>query len=218
MVLGHPCASFTYVQLLLSSFLLFYKSYSVLRFSVSRFPFLWVLVLEQIRIPLISNLVDGSPSLPTYTMLHLLPLLLLSSLALASPISPQAANAGAASNSPSSDGKPASEGTTTFDGQALSKIPAAPAAEEVMASDASISQAGWTVTADSAQDGNPPQNAIDGDNTTIWHTEYSPDLAALPHTFTINMGSSYLVGSISYNPRQDGGGNGNIGEHIIQTR
>ena len=149
-------------------------------------------------------------------MWSLLPLLLLSPLSIASPISPEAANAGAASNNPSAAGKPASEGVTTFDGQDLAKIPAAPAAADVIAG--SISSAGWTAIADSAQAGNPASNVLDGDNTTIWHTEYSPDLAALPHEITLDMQSSYLIGSITYLPRQDGYSNGNIGEHIIQVR
>ena len=149
-------------------------------------------------------------------MLHLLPLILLSSVALASPISPEAANGGAAAAS--TPGKPASEGVTTLDGVPLAGIPVAPAPEDVITSDASISQAGWTVTADSAQDGNPATDAIDGDTTTFWHTEFSPDLVQLPHNIVIDMGASYLVGSITYLPRQDGGSNGNIGQHVVQLR
>jgi len=144
------------------------------------------------------------------------PLILFSSLSLASPLSPQAANAGAKAVPPSAQGKPSSEGVTTFDGQALAKIPSAPSVAQVQA--AAISQAGWTVTVDSAQAQNPGTNAIDGNTNTIWHTQFDPTLAALPHTITIDMQQSFLVGSITYLPRQDGSLNGNIGEHIIYLR
>ena len=150
--------------------------------------------------------------------ISLLTLILLIPLCPASPISPAAANAGAASNTDALDGKLSTEGTTTFDGASLAGIEAAPDAATVIAGDASISQAGWTVVADSAEAGNPATDAIDGDTGTFWHSEYSPDTVGLPHTITVDMGSSYLVGSTTYLPRQDGGSNGNIGQHQIQLR
>ena len=150
-------------------------------------------------------------------IISLLTLILLFPLCPASPISPEAANAGASSSN-QLDGKLSTEGSTTFDGQSLAAIPAAPDAATVIASDASISQAGWTVTADSANAGYPASNAIDGSNSTFWHTEYDPTNVALPHMITVDMGSSYTVGSITYLPRQDGTKNGNIGQHQIQLR
>ena len=149
-------------------------------------------------------------------MLSYVPLLLFSSLAFASPLSPEAANAGAAAVPPSAQGKPSSEGVTTFDGQALAKIQAAPSIAQVQA--AGISQAGWTVTVDSAQAGNPGTNAIDGSTTTFWHTQYNPSVAPLPHTITIDTKATNLIGSITYLPRQDGSLNGNIGQHVISIR
>ena len=151
-------------------------------------------------------------------MFSLLIVILLFPLCPASPISPEAANAGAATNSDALDGKLSTEGSTTYDGASLAGIEAAPDAATVMASAASISQSGWTVTADSAEAGNAATNAIDGDNTTFWHTEYSPVTADLPHMITIDMGSSYTVGSVSYLPRQDGQSDGNIGQHQVQLR
>ena len=44
-----------------------------------------------------------------------------------------------------------------------------------------IPRTGWTVTADSFQAGNEPQNVLDGDSSTIWHTRYTPEIAPLPH-------------------------------------
>ena len=150
-------------------------------------------------------------------IISLLILILLVPLCPASPISPDAANAGS-SSSDTLDGKLSTEGSTTFDGQSLAAIPAAPNAASVIASDVSISQAGWTVTADSANAGSPASNAIDGDMSTFWHTEYNPTNVPLPHMITVDMGSSYTVGSVTYLPRQDGQSNGNIGQHQIQLR
>lgn len=155
-------------------------------------------------------------------MLRLLALALslssFSSLSHAKPISAGAANAGAASNNAAAQGQLSTEGSSTYDGQSLAAIPAAPSIEEAVS--AAISQAGWTITVDSenTESGNVGTNAIDGDMSTFWHTEYDPDLVALPHVATINMGAASLVGSVSYLPRQDGNSNGNIGEHIIELR
>ena len=148
-------------------------------------------------------------------MRSFVPLVLFSTLSWASPLSPEAANAGAAAVPPSSQGKPSSEGVSTFDGQSLAKIAAAPSVAQVQA--AGISQAGWTITVDSAQSGNPGTNAIDGSTTTFWHSQWSPAVA-LPHQATIDMKTSYLIGSITYLPRQDGTPNGNIGQHVISVR
>ena len=75
---------------------------------------------------------------------------------------------------------------------------------------------GWTVTADSFQPGNEATRVLDGDNTTFWHSAYSPTNAPLPHNITINMQKLYYVSGLSYLPRQDGNSNGNIGQHKIQ--
>lgn len=167
----------------------------------------------------ILNIINTNPNEQSESvsakMLSLIPFFLLASLSYANPISPQAAQAGSI-DAGGARGKPASEGVTSFDGQDLARIAPAPAAAAVMA--AAISSAGWTVTVDSEQAENPGTNAIDGNMATIWHTQFNPTVAPLPHTFTINMQNSYLIGSITYNPRQDGGLNGNIGQHTIQVR
>ena len=150
------------------------------------------------------------------SMFALISFILLLPLCPASPLSPEAANAGAASISPSTNGKPASEGSTTFDGQSLAAIAAAPAPAAVMA--AAISQAGWTVTVDSAQAGNPGTAAVDGNTGTFWHTQYNPTVAPLPHQIVVDTKSTNLIGSLTYLPRQDGSLNGNVGQHIISLR
>ncbi|KAK7748507.1 hypothetical protein SLS62_008547 [Diatrype stigma] len=73
----------------------------------------------------------------------------------------------------------------------------------------------WTVTADSLQAGNEPENVLDGNTSTIWHTQYSPTLAPLPHYIQVDMQKSYVVNGVSYQPRQTGGSNGNIGQHTV---
>ncbi|RYP90595.1 hypothetical protein DL770_003262 [Monosporascus sp. CRB-9-2] len=77
-----------------------------------------------------------------------------------------------------------------------------------------IPRAGWTVTADSYQAGNEPANVLDGNSSTIWHTQYTPSVAPLPHYIQVDMQRSYVVNGFSYQPRQ-GGSNGNIGQHTI---
>jgi galactose oxidase len=78
-----------------------------------------------------------------------------------------------------------------------------------------LNRSAWTVTADSYHAGNEPEKAIDGDNTTFWHSEYSPN-DPLPNTITIDMQESQLVNGVSIQPRQDGIGNGRVGQHRIE--
>ena len=141
-----------------------------------------------------------------------------------SPLSPEAANAGAANVnkpavnavSPQSVGKPASEGSTTFDGVSLDAIPQKETTATIVS--AAINRSGWTVTCDSAQSGNPCTNAIDGSNNTFWHSEYSPTLVPLPHYILIDMKTAQLIERVTLEPRQDGNNNGHIGQHIITVR
>ena len=79
-----------------------------------------------------------------------------------------------------------------------------------------IQRTGWTITADSFQPGNEPTNAIDSSTTSIFHTQWTPVNAPLPHNLTIDMKTVSNINAISYLPRQDGNSNGNIGQHQIQ--
>lgn len=160
-----------------------------------------------------------------YTALKMLQFLTLalslssfSSFSEAKPISAEAANAGSASVGAAKEGQLSTEGSTTYDGYALAGIKAAPAVSDVLAG--AISQAGWTIVVDSANTatGNIGTNAIDGNTSTFWHSQYQPTVVALPHTATIDMKTASLVGSITYLPRQDGNANGRIGQHIISLR
>jgi galactose oxidase len=78
-----------------------------------------------------------------------------------------------------------------------------------------LDRTGWGVTTDSAQGSLVGANALDGDPTTMWHTEWDPVNVALPHTITLDMGSIQYVDGVTYLPRQDGNSNGNIGEHQL---
>jgi hypothetical protein len=81
-----------------------------------------------------------------------------------------------------------------------------------------IAKTGQSVVyADSAEPGQTGASAIDGDNSTIWHTAWSnvdPDPAP-PHEIQIDLGARYDVDSVHYLPRQDGGVNGRIGQYEV---
>ncbi|KAL8746513.1 MAG: hypothetical protein Q9190_001487 [Brigantiaea leucoxantha] len=81
-----------------------------------------------------------------------------------------------------------------------------------------IDRTGWTVTADSSQSGtsNEVTNVLDGNTGTFWHTQWMPNVVALPHTITLDMKKTYNVNGFTYLPRQDGSSNGNVGQHKIQ--
>lgn len=80
-----------------------------------------------------------------------------------------------------------------------------------------LPRAGWTVTADSSQPDALPANVLDGDVNSIWHTQWSPTNAPMPHWIQLDMGSSRIVNGISILPRQDEYNNGNIGDHEIRV-
>jgi hypothetical protein len=54
--------------------------------------------------------------------------------------------------------------------------------------------------------------AIDGDPRTIWHTQFTPDLAEAPHELVIDLGGQYSIRAILYLTRQDTGWNGSFGK------
>ena len=140
------------------------------------------------------------------------------------PLSPQAANAGAASINkpevqavaPAAVGKPNSEGQTTFDGVSLAAIPQQKSTAAITSS--AISRTGWTVTCDSAESVDPCSAAIDGNANTFWHSEYTPVLQPLPHYILVDMKTAQLIERVTIEPRQDGKPNGHIGGHTIQVR
>jgi PKD repeat protein len=74
----------------------------------------------------------------------------------------------------------------------------------------------WTITfvdsqETSAENGDA-RNAIDGNATTIWHTEWSSSLPdpAPPHEIRIDLGAVYTISGFRYLPRQGGSLNGTV--------
>jgi F5/8 type C domain-containing protein len=70
------------------------------------------------------------------------------------------------------------------------------------------------VYATSFHPGFPPENAIDGDINTFWHSEYSPP-TPLPQSLTLNLGEAMQVSELDYQPRFDGNLNGAITAYNI---
>src|SRR4051812_45880745 len=86
--------------------------------------------------------------------------------------------------------------------------------------DPALPRTGWTATADSqetaGEDGRA-QNVLDGNTSTIWHTQYSDAEPDLPHTLTVDMKKTYLVSGLSYLPRPADSPNGHIGKYQVLT-
>jgi alpha-galactosidase len=94
-------------------------------------------------------------------------------------------------------------------GQAPASVPAGPWPDYVPGS-------AETASASSANGGYPPSNAIDGQLTTIWHSEFSPVHQPLPVIFTIDTGSARTLDGLVYQPRLDqAGGTGTITGYTI---
>ncbi len=70
------------------------------------------------------------------------------------------------------------------------------------------------VSFSSENDGNAKvaAHAVDGDPTTLWHSQFSPQLARHPHRLVIDLGASYNIRGFRYLVRQDGGWNGAFAE------
>ena len=54
--------------------------------------------------------------------------------------------------------------------------------------------------------------AVDGNPRTVWHSQFSQELAKHPHELVIDLGAVYDVRGFRYLARQDGGWNGAFGE------
>ena len=54
--------------------------------------------------------------------------------------------------------------------------------------------------------------AIDGNPRTVWHSQFSVELAQHPHELVIDLGAVYEVRGFRYLARQDGGWNGAFGQ------
>lgn len=81
-----------------------------------------------------------------------------------------------------------------------------------------LTRSGWTVRADSeetARENGSAANAIDGNNTTMWHTEWSASNPPPPHNIVIDLHATPSLGGLRYLPRQGGTNNGTIARYKI---
>lgn len=79
---------------------------------------------------------------------------------------------------------------------------------------AQINRSNWHCHGDSSQstaESNDCTKTFDGDESTIWHTQWNPGRDPLPHNSTFDMGKLYYATKFTYLPRQDGQKDGNIG-------
>ena len=75
----------------------------------------------------------------------------------------------------------------------------------------------WTATVSDQENGNPGSDAIDGYSATFWQSRYTPVVAPLPHSITIDVHALSYVSGLTYLPRQDGSYNGDIGRYAISV-
>ncbi|MEN7550621.1 discoidin domain-containing protein [Rapidithrix thailandica] len=84
-----------------------------------------------------------------------------------------------------------------------------------------ISQSAWTLeyvdSEETSGENGAAVNAFDGDESSIWHTEWSASQPVHPHEIQINLGAQYMIEGLKYLPRP-GGGNGTIAGYEIYTK
>ncbi len=82
-----------------------------------------------------------------------------------------------------------------------------------------IPQSQMAANATSAQEGNDPRKAIDGNPQSFWTTPWNlfGPLITLPQSITLNLGGTYDVTQLRYLPRQDIWAAGNIVTYRIYT-
>jgi len=56
------------------------------------------------------------------------------------------------------------------------------------------------------------RHAIDGDSQTVWHTQFSGELAKHPHSLVLDLGRERTIEGVRYLARQDNGWNGAFGK------
>jgi galactose oxidase len=108
-------------------------------------------------------------------------------------------------------------------GRTLSQPPAEqPPAEQPPAPPATpagtLPRTGWTITAsdqETAKENGRVSRLIDGSSSTIWHSQYSPTVKALPHWVQVDLGTTQELSGLKYLPRQGTKRGGNIGRYSI---
>ena len=78
----------------------------------------------------------------------------------------------------------------------------------------SASKNGWKIfSCDNWQNGDNPENAIDDNNGTIWHTNW--DGSNFPHEVVVDFGQPHYVSAFIYQGRTDGNGNGRVADFEV---
>jgi galactose oxidase len=82
---------------------------------------------------------------------------------------------------------------------------------------ASLPRAAWTIAASDQNATNVAKNVLDGNSATLWVSQRSPTVVALPHALTIDMHGMKTVVGLMYVPRSDSSADGNIGEYSVSV-
>jgi hypothetical protein len=73
-----------------------------------------------------------------------------------------------------------------------------------------------TASTDSYSPEYPPDFAVDGNTSTLWHTEFVGAMPGYPHELVLSLGSPQAVAGLTYIPRQDSS-NGRVKEFEVYT-
>lgn len=79
-----------------------------------------------------------------------------------------------------------------------------------------VDRTGLVATATSAHDGYPASAVVDGQLSTIWHDEFSPQ-APLPQSVTIDLGRARTVDGLTYQPRLDASTTGTVTGYRVEV-
>jgi beta-galactosidase len=79
-----------------------------------------------------------------------------------------------------------------------------------------VDKSDWSIVSYDSQQGGSEiaTNAIDNDESTIWHTSYSGTTPDCPHEIVVDMGHTYRINSFSYKGRNDGS-NGRVNRYEV---
>jgi beta-galactosidase len=72
-----------------------------------------------------------------------------------------------------------------------------------------------SVKADSAQEGYEPENAVDGDTETLWHTSWEGEPPGFPHELVVEFDTPRRILGFTTLPRQDDKNNGWIKDYAF---
>ncbi|MEV5750608.1 discoidin domain-containing protein [Actinoallomurus sp. NPDC052308] len=73
-----------------------------------------------------------------------------------------------------------------------------------------------SATGTSFHHGYEPRDAVDGSAQSMWHSEWSPR-SSLPQSITVDTGRPRPLAKVTYQPREDGNGNGVITRYELAT-